>query len=155
MAVAVVFLAVAAVVGVIRFVADAAGQEEAIRAFARQYGLTYPGIGFVVWRSAEHLPEELVFRVNYLGGDMPTFGLNFSRPGAPVLLQYYLFLRLGREGYRRVHQTSQDVATYLSGAIGAMDQFELLTDGTDIPVFAWALAQATVTVPFGGWLTRN
>ena len=60
--------------------------------------------------SAEHLPEDLVFHVNYLGGDMPTFALNFSRPGAQVVLQYFQFLRLGREGYRLVQQTCQDVA---------------------------------------------
>ena len=66
-----------------------------INVSGHKYGLTYPGIGFVVWRSAEHLPEDLVFRVNYLGGDMPTFTLNFSRPGNQVVGQYYNFLRLG------------------------------------------------------------
>ena len=70
-----------------------------INVSGHKYGLTYPGIGFVVWRSAEHLPEDLVFRVNYLGGDMPTFTLNFSRPGNQVVGQYYNFLRLGRDGY--------------------------------------------------------
>ncbi len=79
-----------------------------------KYGLVYPGLGWVLWRDQQWLPEELVFRVSYLGGTMPTFALNFSRPGAQVLLQYYLFLRLGFEGYRSVHQTSQDVATYLA-----------------------------------------
>ena len=111
-----------------------------INASGHKYGLVYPGLGWALWRKPEHLPEDLVMHVSYLGGDMPTFGLNFSRSGAPVLLQYYLFLRLGRDGFRHVHQTSQDVATYLSGAIGAMDAFELLSDGTDIPVFAWSLA---------------
>ena len=67
-----------------------------INVSGHKYGLTYPGIGFVVWRNADHLPEELVFRVNYLGGDMPTFTLNFSRPGNQVVGQYYNFLRLGR-----------------------------------------------------------
>ena len=66
-----------------------------INVSGHKYGLTYPGIGFVVWRSNEHLPEDLVFRVNYLGGDMPTFTLNFSRPGNQVVGQYYNFLRLG------------------------------------------------------------
>ena len=75
-----------------------------INVSGHKYGLTYPGIGFVVWRSPEHLPEELVFRVNYLGGDMPTFTLNFSRPGNQVVGQYYNFLRLGREGYSQVMQ---------------------------------------------------
>ncbi len=75
-----------------------------------KYGLVYPGLGWVVWRSAEYLPEDLVFRVSYLGGEMPTFALNFSRPGAQVLLQFYLFLRLGRSGYTAVQQAAQDVA---------------------------------------------
>jgi glutamate decarboxylase len=80
-----------------------------------------------------------VFRVNYLGGDMPTFALNFSRPGAQVAAQYYNFLRLGFEGYRQVHQTCQDVAVYLSSEIAKMGPFELLTDGTDLPVFAFRI----------------
>ena len=81
----------------------------------------YPGLGWVVWRDEEALPEDLIFHVSYLGGDMPTFALNFSRPGAQVLLQYYLFLRLGLAGYRSVQATSRDVALYLSGEIGAME----------------------------------
>lgn len=105
-----------------------------------KYGLVYPGIGWVVWRDEALLPESLVFRVSYLGGNMPTFALNFSRPGAQVLLQYYQFLRLGFEGYREVQQTCQDVAVFLSSQIGAMDAFTLRSDGTDIPVFAWQLA---------------
>jgi glutamate decarboxylase len=106
-----------------------------------KYGLVYPGIGWVVWRSADLLPESLVFKVSYLGGEMPTLAINFSRPGAQVLLQYYNFLRLGFDGYRRVQQASQDVAMYLSSAIAKMGPFELLSDGSDLPVFAWRLGQ--------------
>ncbi|GAA1827234.1 glutamate decarboxylase [Agromyces salentinus] len=106
---------------------------------AHKYGLVYPGLGWVVWRTVEDLPQELVFDVTYLGGHMPSFALNFSRPGAQVLLQYYLFLRLGWDGFRKVQQASQDVAVYLSGEIGKMDAFDLWNDGTDIPVFAWQL----------------
>ncbi|SFR67051.1 glutamate decarboxylase [Agromyces sp. CF514] len=112
---------------------------QSINTSGHKYGLVYPGVGWVVWRNAAALPDDLVFRVSYLGGEMPTFALNFSRPGAQVLLQYYRFLRLGREGYRQIQQTTQDVARYLSGAIGRMDAYELLTDGSDIPVFAWRL----------------
>ncbi|WP_315106545.1 glutamate decarboxylase [uncultured Microbacterium sp.] len=104
-----------------------------------KYGLVYPGLGWVVWRDAQWLPEDLVFKVSYLGGEMPTFALNFSRPGAQVLLQYYLFLRLGFEGYRAVQQASQDVAKFLSAGIAKLDAFELWNDGSDIPVFAWRL----------------
>jgi len=110
-----------------------------INTSGHKYGLVYPGLGWVVWRDQEALPEDLIFHVSYLGGDMPTFALNFSRPGAQVLLQYYLFLRLGREGYRSVHAASRDVARYLAHEIGAMEPFQLWNDGSDIPVFAWRL----------------
>jgi glutamate decarboxylase len=110
-----------------------------INASGHKYGLVYPGVGWVVWRDHDYLPEDLVFNVNYLGGQMPTFALNFSRPGAHVAAQYYNFLRLGFEGYRRVHQACQDVAVHLSREISRMGPFELLTDGTDLPVFAFKL----------------
>ena len=89
-----------------------------IQASGHKFGLVYPGVGWVLWRDAEHLPEDLVFHVNYLGGDMPTFALNFSRPGAQVVLQYFQFLRLGREGFRLVQQTCQDVAVHIAEALG-------------------------------------
>ncbi|MFC4224485.1 glutamate decarboxylase [Lysinibacter cavernae] len=104
-----------------------------------KYGLVYPGVGWVVWRNTAVCPESLIFHVSYLGGDMPTLALNFSRPGSQVLLQYYQFLRLGREGYRLVQQGSIDVATYLSSEIGAMAPFELVSKGDTIPVFAWRM----------------
>ncbi|MET0975576.1 MAG: glutamate decarboxylase [Leifsonia sp.] len=108
---------------------------------AHKYGLVYPGLGWVVWRTVEDLPSDLVFDVTYLGGHMPTFALNFSRPGAQVLLQYYLFLRLGWDGYYKVQKASQDVAVYLAGEIAKMPAFDLWNDGTDIPVFAWQLTK--------------
>ncbi|MDR5699359.1 glutamate decarboxylase [Agromyces aerolatus] len=112
---------------------------QSINTSGHKFGLVYPGVGWVVWRSASALPEDLVFKVSYLGGEMPTFALNFSRPGAQVLLQYYRFLRLGRTGFTEIQQGCQDVARYLSHAVGELDAFELLTDGSDIPVFAWRL----------------
>ncbi|MCW8102374.1 glutamate decarboxylase [Streptomyces tauricus] len=111
-----------------------------INTSGHKYGLVYPGVGWALWRSPAELPEELVFRVNYLGGDMPTFALNFSRPGAQVVAQYYTFLRLGREGYRAVQQTTRDVATGLADRIGALDEFRLLTRGDELPVFAFTTA---------------
>ncbi|MEU3860502.1 glutamate decarboxylase [Streptomyces sp. NPDC028722] len=108
-----------------------------VNASGHKYGLVYPGVGWALWRDKEALPEELVFRVNYLGGEMPTFALNFSRPGAQVAAQYYTFLRLGREGYRVVQQTTRDVARSLSGRIEALGDFRLLTRGDELPVFAF------------------
>jgi len=116
-----------------------------INASGHKYGLVYPGVGWVVWREASALPEDLVFKVNYLGGQMPTFALNFSRPGAQVAAQYYNFLRLGFAGYQRVHQASRDIAMHMSGEIAKMGPFELITDGRDLPVFAFKLADPAAT----------
>jgi len=100
-----------------------------INTSGHKYGLAPLGVGWVVWASAELLPEELIFRVDYLGGDMPTFALNFSRPGGEVIAQYYNLLRLGREGYRRVQQACLDTAQDLAGEIAEMGVFTLLYDG--------------------------
>ena len=110
-----------------------------INTSGHKYGLVYPGVGWAIWRDSDALPEELVFRVNYLGGDMPTFALNFSRPGGQVVAQYFNFLRLGMEGYRRVQQTCRDVATALSAEVAQREQLHLLTDGSELPVFAFTV----------------
>jgi glutamate decarboxylase len=112
---------------------------QSINASGHKYGLVYPGVGWVVWRDADALPEELVFKVDYLGGEMPTFALNFSRPGAQIIAQYYTFLRLGSDGFTRVQQAARDVATYLSGEIAGLGPFELLSRGDELPVFAFRL----------------
>lgn len=112
---------------------------KSINTSGHKYGLVYPGVGWIIWRDKEELPEELIFHCNYLGGDLPNFALNFSRPGNQVVAQYYNFLRLGKEGYRKIQQTCRDTALYLSGKIAQLGPFELLTDGGDIPVFAWKL----------------
>src|ERR1700742_2119849 len=112
---------------------------QSINASGHKFGLVYPGVGWAVWRDKEALPEALVFHVTYLGGDMPTFALNFSRPGAQVAAQYYNFLRLGFEGYRRVQQGCRDVATRLAAEIAKLGPFRLRTDGGQLPVFAFTL----------------
>jgi glutamate decarboxylase len=119
-----------------------------INASGHKYGLVYPGVGWVVWREAAALPDDLVFNVNYLGGQMPTFALNFSRPGAQVAAQYYNFLRLGFLGYRRVHQACQDIAVHMSRRIAKMGPFELISEGRELPVFAFKIAdpKASYTV---------
>ncbi|WP_431784820.1 glutamate decarboxylase [Streptomyces chumphonensis] len=111
-----------------------------INTSGHKYGLVYPGVGWALWRDEEALPEELVFRVNYLGGDMPTFALNFSRPGAQVAAQYYTFLRLGREGFRQVQQAARDVARELAGNIASIGDFRLLTRGDELPVLTFTTA---------------
>jgi glutamate decarboxylase len=110
-----------------------------INTSGHKYGLVYPGVGWVLWRDADALPEELIFRVNYLGGEMPTLALNFSRPGGQVVAQYYTFLRLGWEGFRQVQQQCRDVAMYTAARIGELGPFQLLTRGDELPVFAFTL----------------
>jgi glutamate decarboxylase len=110
-----------------------------INASGHKYGLVYPGVGWVVWRDADALPEDLIFWVNYLGDNMPTFALNFSRPGAQIVAQYYNLLRLGFDGYRRVQGYAREVATSLSARIAEIGPFELLTKGDELPVFAFTL----------------
>ncbi|WKG12343.1 glutamate decarboxylase [Nocardia sp. PE-7] len=111
-----------------------------INVSGHKYGLTYPGIGFVVWRSPEYLPDDLVFRVNYLGGDMPTFTLNFSRPGNQVIGQYYNFLRLGRAGYGQVMHSLSQTARWLGDQLRKSQHFEVITDGSAIPVISFRLS---------------
>jgi glutamate decarboxylase len=110
-----------------------------INASGHKYGLVYPGVGWIVWRDAAALPDELIFWVNYLGDNMPTFALNFSRPGAQVVAQYYNFLRLGFGGYAAVQGYAREVAMRLAGEIEKLGPFELLTRGDALPVFAFKL----------------
>jgi glutamate decarboxylase len=116
------------------------GRVQSINASGHKYGLVYPGVGWVVWRDAAALPQELIFDVNYLGGHMPTFALNFSRPGSEVIAQYFMFTTLGRAGYRRVMEAAQNVATHLSTEIAQMGRYRLVSEGRDLPVFAFGLA---------------
>jgi len=113
---------------------------QSINASGHKYGLVYPGVGWAVWRNKEALPKELIFDVNYLGGQMPTFALNFSRPGSEVIVQYFMFTALGFEGYRRVMQIAQEVALHLSSGIAKIGPYRLISEGRELPVFAFALA---------------
>jgi glutamate decarboxylase len=117
---------------------------KSINASGHKYGLVYPGVGWVIWRDPESLPSELIFDVNYLGGHMPTFALNFSRPGSEVVAQYYMFTALGVDGYRHVQQQSSDVAQYLATEIEKIGPYRLITRGDELPVFAFALKPETV-----------
>jgi glutamate decarboxylase len=113
---------------------------KSINASGHKFGLAPLGVGWAIWRDAADLPEELIFKVNYLGGDMPTFALNFSRPGGEIICQYYNFLRLGRDGYKRIQQACYDTAAYLADAIAKMGPFEIIHDGRGgIPGLCWKI----------------
>jgi glutamate decarboxylase len=113
---------------------------QSINASGHKYGLVYPGVGWAIWRTKAALPRELVFDVNYLGGHMPTFALNFSRPGSQVIAQYFMFKAMGRVGYTHVMKGAQDIAMHLSSTIADIGPYRLVSDGSELPVFAFGLA---------------
>jgi glutamate decarboxylase len=110
---------------------------KSINASGHKYGLVYPGVGWAIWRDKASLPEDLVFKVNYLGGEMPTFNLNFSRPGSQVIAQYFMLLSLGMEGYGVVQGAAREVAKRLAQSISEIGPYDLITDGSELPVFAF------------------
>ncbi len=101
-----------------------------------KFGLVYPGMGTVIFRDQSDLPEELVFHINYLGGDMPNYSLNFSRPSSSVILQYFAFLRLGHSGYEQIVASMLANSRALASKLGAIDGLELITDGSAFPIVA-------------------
>ena len=102
---------------------------KSISASGHKYGLAPLGVGWVIWRDVDQLPEELIFNVDYLGGQMPTFALNFSRPGSQIITQYYNFLRLGREGYTNIQQACADTANWLGAEIAKLGPLEMVSNG--------------------------
>lgn len=110
-----------------------------INTSGHKYGLVYPGVGWVVWRDEKYLPKELVFNVSYLGGEMPTMAINFSHSASQMIGQYYNFVRFGFEGYQSIHQRTHDVAIYLAKEIETSQHFELINDGTQLPLVCYKL----------------
>ena len=104
-----------------------------------KYGLVYPGLGWVVWKDKKYLPDEMSFSVNYLGANITQVGLNFSRPAAQILGQYYNFIRLGFEGYKEVQQNSMDIAKYCHEQIGKMPCFRNYAKEVVNPLFIWMM----------------
>ncbi len=119
-----------------------------INASGHKFGLAPLGVGWALWREKHDLPEELIFDVNYLGGNMPTFALNFSRPGGEIICQYYNFLRLGKQGYREIQAECSAIGRYLAGKIAKLGPFEIIYDGNGgIPGLCWKLKDPTAS-PF-------
>ena len=104
-----------------------------------KYGLVYPGLGWVIWKDKKYLPGDMSFSVNYLGANITQVGLNFSRPAAQILGQYYNFISLGEEGYREIHSNSMAIAQYCHDAIGQIPCFENYSKTLDNPLFIWRL----------------
>lgn len=104
-----------------------------------KFGLVYPGLGWIVWKDKKYLPDSMSFSVNYLGANITQVGLNFSRPAAQILGQYYQFIRLGFQGYKDIQQNSMDITTYLHSEIGKMAPFQNYSKEVVNPLFIWYL----------------
>ncbi|MBX9654657.1 glutamate decarboxylase [bacterium] len=113
---------------------------KSINASGHKFGLTPLGCGWVIWREKTDLPDDLIFDVNYLGGNMPTFALNFSRPGGQVICQYYNFIRLGKDGYQKIQQSCAATGQFIAEQINKMGPFEVVYDGKGgIPGACWIM----------------
>ncbi|KAI9505569.1 glutamate decarboxylase gad1 [Coemansia spiralis] len=93
-----------------------------------KFGLAYPGIGWVLWKSQEYQPKDLTFELSYLGGVEKTFTLNFSHPACFLIAQYYQFIRFGREGYARIMNACLYHARLLSVALEATGVYACYSD---------------------------
>ncbi len=102
---------------------------KSINASGHKFGLSPLGVGWVIWRDKKELPSDLVFNVDYLGGNMPTFALNFSRPGGQIVIQYYNFMRLGWVGYRDIQSACAENAQYLAEKLAELSELDILYDG--------------------------
>ena len=113
---------------------------KSINTSGHKYGLSPLGVGWVVWREKNDLPKDLIFNVNYLGGNMPTFALNFSRPGGQIIAQYYNLIRYGKDGYSRIQNTCLDIAQYIASKIEKMEHFDIIYNGKGgLPGCCWKL----------------
>ena len=116
-------------------------QVRSINTSGHKYGLTYPGLGWVVWKTRPDLPDGLIFHVNYLGVDEPTYSLNFSKSAATVIGQYYNFLRLGHDGYTQIMQLCVENAKLLADQLQALGVFTILSqhDRPSLPLVAFRI----------------
>ena len=112
---------------------------QSINASSHKYGLTPPGLGWVIFRERKVFNAELVFYVNYLGGEMPTATLNFSRNGFQIAVQYYMFLRQGFDGYQRIMRHTLDNAIALREILVKSGYFTIINESQRIPVVAVTL----------------
>ncbi|KAI3431181.1 uncharacterized protein J3R85_007907 [Psidium guajava] len=112
---------------------------KSINVSGHKYGLVYAGIGWVIWRSKEDLPEELIFHINYLGADQPTFTLNFSKGSSQVIAQYYQLIRLGQEGYQNVMENCHENAMVLKKGLEKTGYFDIVSKDDGVPLVAFSL----------------
>ena len=117
-------------------------QVRSINVSGHKFGLVYPGIGWLIFRSEEDLAPDLVFEENYLGKTDATFTLNFSTGSAMVLAQYYNLVRYGRAGYTYILNNMRENARILAEQLQATGRFELIgAEDEQLPLVAFQLAR--------------
>ncbi|MBS0956838.1 glutamate decarboxylase [Lactiplantibacillus plantarum] len=112
-----------------------------INSSGHKYGLVYPGIGWILWRDKKHLPEKLIFKVSYLGGEIPTIAINFSHSASQLIGQYYNFIRFGEKGYFDIQNKTHSVARYLANEISKFKEFEIINDASGLPIVCYTLTK--------------
>ncbi|KAG9129193.1 hypothetical protein Leryth_006402 [Lithospermum erythrorhizon] len=116
---------------------------KSINVSGHKYGLVYAGVGWVIWRTKEDLPEELIFHINYLGADQPTFTLNFSKGSSQIIAQYYQLIRLGFEGYKNIMENCQENATVLREGLEKTGRFNIVSKEIGVPLVAFSLKDSS------------
>ncbi|XP_047311433.1 glutamate decarboxylase isoform X3 [Impatiens glandulifera] len=116
---------------------------KSINVSGHKYGLVYAGIGWAIWRSKEDLPEELIFHINYLGADQPTFTLNFSKGSSQIIAQYYQLIRLGFEGYKNIMENCQENAMVLKEGLEKTGRFNIVSKDNGVPLVAFSLKDSS------------
>uniref|UniRef100_A0ACD5WB54 Uncharacterized protein n=1 Tax=Avena sativa TaxID=4498 RepID=A0ACD5WB54_AVESA len=116
---------------------------KSINVSGHKYGLVYAGVGWAIWRSKEDLPEELIFHINYLGADQPTFTLNFSKGSSQVIAQYYQLIRLGFEGYKNIMDNCQENAMVLKEGLERTGRFNIVSKDHGVPLVAFSLKDSS------------
>ncbi|KAM0836053.1 hypothetical protein ACQ4PT_062554 [Festuca glaucescens] len=116
---------------------------KSINVSGHKYGLVYAGVGWAIWRSKEDLPEELIFHINYLGADQPTFTLNFSKGSSQVIAQYYQLIRLGFEGYKNIMDNCQENAMVLKEGLERTGRFNIVSKDNGVPLVAFSLKDSS------------
>jgi glutamate decarboxylase len=111
-------------------------QVRSINVSGQKYGLVYPGVGWLIFKDKTDLPEELIFNINYLGGLMPNYSLNFSKGSSTIIAQYYNFIRLGMDGYRNIMENMQENARYLASKLEETGKFKIINKDVMYPLVA-------------------
>ncbi|KAK8472355.1 hypothetical protein PHAVU_002G185900 [Phaseolus vulgaris] len=112
---------------------------KSINVSGHKYGLVYAGIGWVIWRNKEELPQDLIFHINYLGAHQPTFTLNFSKGSSQIIAQYYQLIRLGQEGYRSIMENCRENAKVVKENLEKSGRFNIVSKDNGVPVVAFSL----------------